>query len=118
MSKATTKAKAPKVEATSPKASAKSAPKVKAKERGEGGTFDRALLKTNWSAKQVAQVRATHHKVKVGGKEYTSLYKAFVELGLPIWQHQSFRKVLKQIKRAPFDYKGKKLDFAIVGASK
>lgn len=119
MSKNTTKI------ASEPKASTKGATKGKAKVEAkakrevhsvsEGGTFDRDKLKTNWSAKQVKEARAKHHKVKVGNKLYRSVYTAFVDLSLPLWQHQSFRKVLKLSKggRETFEFKGKKIPFEI-----
>jgi hypothetical protein len=89
------------------------AAKVARKARGEGGEFDRTKLDTGWTAKQVRERRAMHHKVKVGGKEYGSVFKAFEALKLPIWQHQAFRKVLKLSKRAPFKYGAKTYQFAL-----
>lgn len=81
----------------------------------DGGSFDREKLKTNWSAKQVKEARARHHKIKVGKEVYGSVYKAFLALSLPVWQHQAFRKVLKLSKtgRETFEFKGKKIAFEI-----
>lgn len=42
-------------------------------------------------------------KVRVEGKEYTSLAKAFVALGLPLSRHQHFRRRLKALRKADFD---------------
>lgn len=105
-----TKNKATKAK-SSTKAKAKKAPR---KAPSEGGKFDRAKLDTSWKAAEIAKRRATHHKVKVGTKEFGSVYKAFLALGLPVWQHQAFRKVLKLSKRATFTYKGKALNFATI----
>lgn len=43
------------------------------------------------------------HRVRVEGKEYASLAKAFVALGLPLTRHQTFRKKLKAELRAEFE---------------
>ena len=91
------------------------AKKAKARNVG-GGEFNRDILKRNsdWKAKRVQEARATHHGCKVNGKEFTSVYKAFVALSLPIWQHQAFRKALKIAKRLPFNFKGKTYNFVAI----
>lgn len=78
-------------------------------------TFDTSKLDTNWSAKKVADVRAVHHGVRVRGKDYGSVFKAFQALKLPISQHQRFRKALKLAKggKLPYTYEGKRYDFAL-----
>jgi len=42
-------------------------------------------------------------RVKVAGKEYSSVAKAFVALGLPMSRHQTFRRVLKAQRKAEFE---------------
>lgn len=41
-------------------------------------------------------------KVRVNGCTYSSVFKAFVQLGLPVSKHQAFRKHLKAVRRADF----------------
>lgn len=41
-------------------------------------------------------------KVRVNGCTYSSVFKAFVQLGLPVSKHQAFRKHLKVMKVATF----------------
>ena len=47
--------------------------------------------------------RHKQHNVRVGDKEYKSVAAAFAALGLPMWKHQAFRKLLKAQKRAEFE---------------
>lgn len=42
-------------------------------------------------------------KVRVKGKEYSSVAKAFIALGLPLSRHQHFRQRLKALRKADFD---------------
>lgn len=102
----------------SPKASSKKAPKAKAKAAPQvWGKFDREILKTkgkDWSAKQVATTRATHHGVTVGGKPYTSAWQAFRALNLGSASIcQTFRKALKLKGKLTYNYKGKAYNFAL-----
>lgn len=42
-------------------------------------------------------------KVRVEGKEYSSLAKAFTALGLPLRSHQAFRRKLKELRKATYE---------------
>jgi 5-methylcytosine-specific restriction endonuclease McrA len=72
------------------------------------------VTETNWDDKQIANARATHDKVKVGNRIFDSTFKAFVALGLPISQHQAFRKTLKIREKLVFDDDRRKLAFTVV----
>lgn len=76
-----------------------------------------AVAKT-WKDKTVATKRATHHKIEVNGTRYSSLYAAFVSLGLPIVKHISFRKLLKTAGKINFDFNGKSYAFALIPREK
>ena len=42
-------------------------------------------------------------KVRVNGEVYSSLAKAFLALGLPLTRHQTFRRILKEQRRAEWE---------------
>lgn len=90
--------------------------------------FPREKGKTNWGKAQVAKARATHHGVTCVHKgkttHHSSLHQAWIDLGITkvnkdgsfggaFSQHQAFRKVLKIMKRAPYELNGKRYAFAI-----
>lgn len=77
-------------------------------------TTTKKNVTTKRSASIVAKARATHHGVRVAGKEYGSVFQAFEALKLPIWKHKKFRKELKAKKTLPFVDGKKKLTFSIV----
>lgn len=55
-------------------------------------------------------------RVVVDGKEYGSVYKAFVGLALPIKAHGKFRADLKRSGSLAFEWGGKKYQFNIIGS--
>jgi hypothetical protein len=49
----------------------------------------------SWRNPKVKAARSRRDHVKVSGKEYRSVREAFVQLKLPLSQHQPFRRQLK-----------------------
>lgn len=72
------------------------------------------------SDKKPRGVGFVRHGVRVDKKEYGSVYKAFVELGLSIPAHVKFRAELKKAKggRMTYEEKGKKYPFELVELKK
>jgi hypothetical protein len=68
-----------------------------------------------WAGKENIVKREGPKKsaVKVGGKPYDSVPKAFAALKLPTGKMQVFRKELKAKKKLTFEHDGKKYNFAV-----
>lgn len=81
--------------------------------KNKGGVFDSVAQKAKAviEAKSVEQKprkvkvdkKRPHHKVSVGGAEYSSTYKAFVGLKLQLSKHAKFRALLKRQGKAEFE---------------
>jgi hypothetical protein len=65
------------------------------------------------TAEQRDMARRKRDKVRVDGKLYGSVYKAFVALHLLVEQHEAFRGDLKHMVRLPFTFKGRTYEFEI-----
>ena len=66
-----------------------------------------AAQRSTWADPEVRLARCTRNKVLVDGQEYNSVRAAFLEKGLPLGKHITFRGQLKKAKviEEAFGYK-------------
>lgn len=78
------------------------------------GYFDRSLLATDWDDAEVAKRRKIRDPVTVDGELFSSTYRAFQALVLPIEDCQAFRKCLKLAGRLIYVFRGRSYDFEVL----
>lgn len=73
-----------------------------------------ASIAASWADPAVAAKRAERTCVCAGGKEFGSVRKAFVALGLPLGNHIKFRMALKAAGKAVFGSGPERITFSVV----